>query len=355
MSAQNPLNELGHFVSDLLGRAMQPQAPLDDSLKTLNPRVLILNFDPIVNPATGERLAQRRNWNRIDDLVAGYSADVSECSGGLVNYQVVDRIVVDEFPEKIDGFRYNAASYLAQLDNPSLAHQPDEVNYQKIVDQFHLIQRVANNEFDEVWMFGAPSFGFYESRMVGRGAFWCNAPELPNTTGRRFVMMGFSYERGVGEMLEDLGHRAESVLGRVFHAEGFLNWAYNEKRNPAEYNSAQLASTNLFARFICFDQVAPQHSNVGVMHFAPSSQHHYEWGNPNTVLSCCDDWLRFPNLPNPPNYRPVNCADWGGGEIRAHHKWWFKRMPKVTGHTNGILNNWWYYFIKIDQPFFDHH
>ncbi len=353
MSAQNPLNELGHFLSDLLGKATQP--PLDDSLKTLNPRVLLLIFDPIVDAATGERLVQHRNWNRVDDLVAGYIADVRECSGGLVNYQVANRIVVDEFPEKVDGFQYNAASYLAQLSNPSLAHDPDGMNYQKIVDQFNLIQRVANNEFDEVWMFGGPSFGFYESRMVGKGAFWCNAPELPNTSGRRFVMMGFSYERGVGEMLEDLGHRAESVLARVFGMEGFLNWAYDVNRNPNQYDSAKLAGSNLFARFICYDHIAPQRANVGLMHFAPNSLQNYEWGSGTPVLSCAEDWLKFPNLPNPPSYRTVNCSDWGNGEIRAHHKWWFNRMPKVAGNTNGILNNWWYYFVEIDQPFFDHH
>ena len=57
-------------------------------------------------------------------------------------------------------------------------------------------------------------FGFYESRMAGPGAFWCNAPQCENTDAcrKRFVIMGFSYERGVGEMLEDLRHRAESEL-----------------------------------------------------------------------------------------------------------------------------------------------
>ena len=31
---------------------------------------------------------------------------------------------------------------------------------------------------------------------------------------RRFVIMGFSYERGVGEMLENMGHRAEFDHGK---------------------------------------------------------------------------------------------------------------------------------------------
>ena len=54
--------------------------------------------------------------------------------------------------------------------------------------------------------------------MCGSGAFWFNAPPLAGTehASRRFVIMGFNFERGVGEMLEDLGHRAESILYKVF-------------------------------------------------------------------------------------------------------------------------------------------
>ena len=66
-------------------------------------------------------------------------------------------------------------------------------------------------------MFGGPYFGFYESIMVGEGAYFCNAPPLNKVAcSRLFVIMGFNYERGVGEMLEDLGHRAESILTHVF-------------------------------------------------------------------------------------------------------------------------------------------
>ena len=56
---------------------------------------------------------------------------------------------------------------------------------------------------------------FYESIMGGAGAFWCNAPPMKNTAQcpRRFVVMGFNYERYVGEMLEILRppHRIDPV------------------------------------------------------------------------------------------------------------------------------------------------
>jgi hypothetical protein len=110
---------------------------------------------------------------------------------------------------------------------------------------------------------------------------------------------------------------------------------------------------NLFDRYARYDIVAPGQANVGLLHFAPNSVRDYDWGNPTRVQSCCDDWFQFPNLPSPPKYRTVTCQDWGSGDIRLHHKWWFKHLPKVAGHTHGILNNWWHYFIQLDDPFFD--
>ena len=90
--------------------------------------------------------------------------------------------------------------------------------------------------------------------MAGPGAFWCNAPPLEGTrqATRRFVIMGFNYERGVGEMLEDLGHRAESILSHVFR----------DVRGDA----------NLWERFIRYDQKNPGRAECGNVHFAPNSQ-----------------------------------------------------------------------------------
>jgi hypothetical protein len=42
----------------------------------------------------------------------------------------------------------------------------------------------------------------------------------------------------------------------------------------------------------------------------------------------------------------VDSSEWGGGEIRAHHKWWFNHFPRVSGRRNGIHNNWWQYIAS---------
>jgi hypothetical protein len=135
--------------------------------------------------------------------------------------------------------------------------------------------------------------------------------------------MGFNYERGIGEMLENLGHRAESILTRVFQK------LTGEK--------------NLWQRFSRYDLLHPDRAEVGTVHFAPNSERDYDWGNPRYVLSRCDDWYDYPAFKG--ENKPVNCDEWGGGDIRLHHLWWFRHFPHLEGSTEGISHNWWEYVL----------
>ncbi|MEK6587914.1 MAG: hypothetical protein AABY97_03635, partial [Chloroflexota bacterium] len=171
--------------------------------------------------------------------------------------------------------------------------------------------------------------GYYESRMAGPGSFWCNSPPLEGwgEARRRFVVMGFNYERGVGEMLESFGHRTESILAKAFE-----NVALSE---------------NLWERFTRYDQRHPGQAEVGNIHFAPNSERDYDWGNRRMVSSSCDDWNGFPDLTG--QRRMINSEEWGNGDIRRHHLWWFRHLPHVEGETNGVLNNWWAYILDPNR------
>jgi len=288
----------------------------------LTPRVLAITFDPHVQP--GRKLSQALGWFTPRTLEQQYIDDVAEASHGLVEYQVVERIEAGEFPQKVDGFRYTAQAFLSAWQRRAGFHDPDGVDYRRIIQQFDIIRQVESGRVDEVWLFGFPYAGFYESIMVGLNAFWCNAPPIPLAC-RRFVVMGFNYERDVGCMLEDLGHRAESIMAEVY------------RRARGE---------NLWERFTRYDKIAPGRAEVGNMHFAPNSVRDYDWGNPRPVLSRADDWLDFPNLTG--KSRRMTCADWGSGDMRAHHLWWFQRLPHVEGEVRGVRNNWWEYVIESD-------
>jgi hypothetical protein len=305
------------------------EPPLTTVLKTL-----IILYDPVVDKTTGKKLSEQMRWNKVEDLAKGFMSDILQASGGLARYQIVQRLDVDDFPAKTDGYKYDAQTYLDVIRGAASPYMPQEADYHAIIDRFNILGRVAKGEIDEVWIFNFPHAGFYESIMCGPSAFWCNAPPLKNTDAakRRFIIMGFSLERGVGEMLENMGHRAESILEKTF--DGITGEA------------------NLWKRFIRYDQTSPGKAACGNIHFAPNSERDYDWNNPRPVPSECDDWRdNFPNFRG--ITRMVASDEWGNGDMRKHHVWWFGHIPKTAGRINGIRNNWWAYVMDPNLVGYD--
>jgi hypothetical protein len=345
------------YLNSLIGHAVQQPAPqhiqqtsavanlvADDPnapAPIVNTKTLVITYNPTMDPATGKKLTDLEDWTSPDVLLNGYISSLLQTSNGLARHQVVQNIVLDEFPVLTDGFRYTPQTFLSVLSGSTPMHNPSGIDYIALFTRFNILQRVSNHEFDEVWIMAFPYAGLYESIMAGTGAFWCNAPALANTAScnRRFVIMGFNYQRGVGEMLHSYAHRAESIMAQVFNCQDFLAWAYKPNRSPATVSPGQ--TLNLFQKFILYDQIAPGQAGVGLVHFAPNSAKDYDWGNQEKVNSTCYDWLAYPNLTGSSRY--VNCSEWGNGDDGAYQTWWLNHLPKAVGINNGMYNNWWYY------------
>ena len=315
-----------------LGAAEDPDPPrpsltYDTDLPREHPLPVTRNISLIIHnpvvPGTGKTLNDFFRWNDPDRLTAEFIADLREVSYGYANYRIVERILVNEFPVKQDGFRYTPAEYVRNWQRRGGFHQPDLVSYDALLAQFDMVAKIDSGAIDEFWLFAFPYGGYYESIMGGPGAFWCNAPPLTQTSAasRRFIIMGFNYERGVGEMLESYGHRAESIMERVFR-----------DKHGAD---------NLWRRFTRYDRTHPGQAEVGNIHFAPNSTADYDWGNPTPVPTRAATWLNFPNLDAPPQV--LDSSDWGHGDTRGHHKWWYRHLPHVAGQSGGIAYNWWQY------------
>jgi hypothetical protein len=75
-------------------------------------RVLVLNFDPVVNAESGRRLQEECRWNDAHKLAAEHAGDVREASGGRVSFKFVEWSYLDEFPVKVDGFSYTLPQFL---------------------------------------------------------------------------------------------------------------------------------------------------------------------------------------------------------------------------------------------------
>ncbi len=304
--------------------------PAPNGHRPIHPKVFLLIFDPPVPSEGGNRLHQVCGWNDPQALTQACLADLRECSGGYVQYEIVETQVVDELPRKRDGFAYTVDGYLQCWRERRGWHHPDMVDYPALARRFDLMRRINRREADEIWIWGPPYSGLYESTMAGKDAYFCNsAPLTQIETSRPFILMGFNYERGVGEMLEDMGHRAESIMRHV-------------------YGSWEPRETHAWNRFTLYDRVAPGRAGVGTIHFAPNSTRDYDWGNKRPVVSSADDWLNYPHLTG--KKRMMTCADWGGGDLRLHHKWWLAHLPKAAGRArDGKLANWWKYVIEFGR------
>ncbi len=302
----------------------------------LYPRAILINYDPIIESQGGLRLHQVYGWSDPSAITAGYASDLSAASHNLMNPRVTQTINADVFPVKNSGFRFTDAGFMTCWQSGGC--DSTGVDYRAIARDYDLTRRVDAGELDEVLVHGAPYFGYWESTMAGRGAYAINSPPQARIPcSRLFVMMGFNYERGIGEMLHSYGHRSEDIMKRTYG--GY--WDITQSRNDWE-------------RFT-HNQTQSGNAACGTVHYPPNAADAYDYGNATFVNSTADDWLNhFPNLTGA--QMPVNRDAWGGFDYhRNYMKWWYNHMPHVAGTTtrDGFtrLNNWWAYLQGFnDQP-----
>jgi len=307
-------------------------------------KTLVLNYDPIIPSQGNKYLHELCGWNNPRELAQGYIDDLNSCSGEKVIYEIVDWVDINDIIPYTDGFKYTGESFYEYFQKASserwdwwswngwYAHEKNQASgmadYRWILESNNLIERLNSGEIDEILIFAQPFSGMYESLMVGPNPIWCNSnPIIIQELKKNFIIMGFNYERDVGCMLESFGHRVESILSY-------------------EFNNSDIKGVNYWEKFTLYDKVAPGEAGCGNVHFAPNSESDYDWGNSRYVYSTCDDWLKYPNLTG--EKIEVNCSEWGNGDMRLHHIWWLSHIPKANGFdSNGMLNNWWGYFIKL--------
>lgn len=295
-------------------------------------KVLVLNFDPIITSRGGRRLHSVCNWNDPRELAREYASDVAQASGGYISYKIVEWKDLSVFPPKKDGFVYTEDSYLQCHETNKGWHQPDEMDYPKVLETYGVPEKINKGEIDEVWLFGGPYFGFWESAMAGPGSFDINGGVYPSVkTQRPFAIMGFNYERGVAEMLHNLCHRTEATMTRIYGG-----WQADKL-------------DHLWARFAANARQSRGYAGVGSCHYPPNAEKEYDYANPRFVKSTANDWLNFPHLTGA--MQEVNCESWGGPDYhRRYLIWWFSRLPRAPGwNPDGRLNNWWKYVFDFNS------
>ena len=317
-------------VGVAIAMAVQPLPAQASPGERIRVRVYVLDFDPLLE--NGLALTADRAWGDPTALGAAYVGDVSAASTGLIDQRIVRTTVVRGYPTKVNGFTFTNTQYLGCLVDSSADYCDDLIDYQAVLSTAYdqrfgsACDALKNKRIDEVWLWGGPWFGYQEFTIAGPNA-------LCTQVARTFAVMGFSYERGVGEMVHDLGHRAEFLVPASI---GYALWDRFDGQRQRYAES-----------FFCppapdatHPEVDPPVGHAGNPHFPPNAYCHYQYDRDYPVLSDADDWANYPNLTGAQT--TVNASTWGGTQ-EGFMVWWLGRLPRNPGGTAAGLNNWWRY------------
>ena len=314
-------------------RAFLPLVTRSYPQEVLRRNVYVIVYDPILS--NGQYLSDYLGWNDHSALTQGTIEFFRQVTNNRLQYNVVyTTIVTDGWPAKIDRFRYTEAEYLAVINGQRPPHSPDTVDYNAIVNSsaLDICGKANRGEIDEVWIYNGPYFGFYESTLVGPGAYWYNSPPVPgpHNCQRLIPIMGPSPERGLDCAVHNFGHRMEAAMTRVYGS-----WQQNRTAHNWE-------------RFALVKALSPDYSysGCGNIHYPPNGQSDYDYYNSSYTPSNCDDFFNYPNLGAPTfTAKPTNCSSWNCTDL-DYLAYWFRHTPSASGcGPDGKANNWWKYFV----------
>ncbi len=296
----------------LFSRTASP-SPIDDTPVTR--KVFLLVFNPIIESQGSVKLTNLKNWSDPDTLTYTVIDTVPRVSGNYLSYLIAERAEVDGIFIKPDGFQYTDQSYLDCVEGRSDCHSPDIINYQQLFSTYN----ICSKNVDEVWLWGGPYFGYLEYNPVR----YC---------GKTMFVMGFNYERTIGEALHDFGHRMEFIgLSRI----GNGTWRQNETN---EWNKYSFISRH-----------------CGNIHYPPGTivgSEEYKYDKTTPVSTDCDGYLTYPSGPYTPQM--ITCSVWGCSQ-EGYVRWWLTDVPHNKGTSvspiNGkvLYNNWWKYYVYFDE------
>lgn len=310
-----------------------PVPPVGVDPDAIESKVLLYVFDPIMENFGGQRMHEVYGWENPLTLTTQIQADLFASSHGRARYHLVETVLADEYPRFQDGFQHTDSTFA--VDWAARNFHQSTFDYVAFSAAHNLAARVDAGEIDEVWIYAPPIAGMWESCMAGQGAYWINGVPYPDAGGQRvFPIMGWNFERGVGEAIHSFGHRCESVLADKVYGQ----WCHASR-------------CNTWSRFALRNDQAPGLGGVGDVHFPVNGTADYDYANPSNIASNADAWLDYPNLSE--QTRVFNFHEWSPAGLdpqREYLNWWYSHMPHMPSRApDQYLANWWRYLLDLDQ------
>src|SRR5262249_7801978 len=109
--------------------------------------------------------------------------------------------------------------------------------------------------------------------------------------------------------------------------------------------STTAANPNDWEKFTTLNKDKPGQGHVGDTHFPVNGVQDYDYANSTTVTSYEGNWKYYPFLQNITS--SVSCSTWGCTDD-GYYQFMYGHLPRFTGVSDGLLNNWWRYVM--DYP-----
>jgi len=307
---------------------------------TYNKNVYILIYNPVLN--NGKKLTENQNgWKNPDTLAAQYIDWLKETTNDKVNFTIVMRNEISSFTTFADGRKYDETTYLACLNDTSKCMKDSRgdwmmMDYPNTLNSIGVCNYFNSGAIDEIWMFGAPYMGFWEANQAGTNSYFTNGPVVSGTScNKPMTIMGFSYERGVPEMGEDLIHRAEGTMRKVYGSLG-------ENRMDNNWDKFRLNA---------YESPKFGFSGCGWAHYAPNSTKEYQWDSTLSTSTYCDEFQNYPEDLDTAKRKTVNCSEWGCTAL-GYFEWWLQHLPSKGGIApDGKYADWWKYVLEPNSVY----
>ena len=337
--------------------------PSPKSTGEIHVNLLVAAIDPTLTSLDDKPFWNGKNEIRASEYL-GFSFDKSlsewcavfeEASHQTVKFNVVDKVIIDEFPKYKSIASLDNESYQALFEKDAFGYgntggvfkqeyrQYDtcgDLDYDYYVEKLDLVNRKNANEFDMLYLIGIDPLSPFETCMVGNAPLWINGEGVIADCDN-FVIATVTFSRFDGS-IENIGHMAENMLGYTYgavpYAPGILDGTnYSELNDWQKYCLCKFLATPETETY-----------GYGVVHFSPNSTSDYDWENPDKV-KYYKDWKNGTDVQE---FSPDECYlddpqfSYDRDPCISHHRWWFYNMPYEDGRDKkGYFNNWWRYIF----------
>jgi hypothetical protein len=365
---------------------VEPTFVNDDNAETITVKVAVVYHDPVL-PQTGQLYHVSKGYFDPRDQNDSLVAEFERASHGVLDIEIVEEI--DD--TMLFSYDPETMEYITVSDLYSIyGREGLKYDYDKMVRHYNFYEKRQNDEIHEVWVWCHTHGGMWESHLMGKNAFWWNSgpfANVPEDFTKLISVMGFNFERSIDLAMHSMGHRMESAMRHAFgrwENDGYSQISYGANlgdedvfehdccSRQAEHFAKEHAPTargeeppvtatmegeNMWELFTSFVAVEPDNAHLGNCHFPHNGTSHYDYGNNTVVASRADAWDRYPYIFENEDTRSFSWAEWNMSSQPAHlrmgffgdqHGWmryWYSHMPHHKGVTNGVLNNWWHYFV----------